>query len=362
VVKRVALAALVLAVGACNLIVGIGEHHLRDDVSTDGGSTGDAVQNDASSDGGADVTDAATDSPIVLASGQQNPSWLLFDTNSIYWVNEADGNTPGAIMRIDKVGGTASVVAPARARPVSMRYDAQLPYLYFTDDYVAPDGGTYGLYRVPRGGGAIVTLDADGTGYGYAALGIGASLCSAAVAPNGQGARVRCSSRAGPPQTPCYPYATSAAGATFPTIDGDSQYVYVLDTAAGAIMRADIGDCTGASAIVFASAPGARHIAFNGTNVMWVTATEVWRLERANPGGTPFLIASGFNSLFTVAPTPNNGAVISDKGAGTIIRIRYPSITTVATGQIDAHYVIADTNDVLYWTNRSSGEVMKLSP
>ncbi len=356
-VKRVAAAAIVLALGACNILVGIGEHHLRDDAA------------DASMDASADVApidaaDASTadgPAPIVIASHQQNPSWIMNDATSVYWVNEANGASPGAIMRVDKAGGPPMVVAPARARPMQIRFDSNVPFLYFTDDFVPPGGGTFGLFKVPRGGGAVTTIDVDGTGYGYGALANVGALCSAAVGPNGQGARVRCSSKAGPPQTPCYPYATAAIGATLPAMDGDLQYIFTVDTAANAIIRAEVGDCTGANAVVFAtSQQPIRHVVSNGAMVHWTTTTEVWRLDRNTPGGTPFLLASGFKSLRGLGGTLGGAAIaVVDEGAGAVFRVRYPSVTTIAVNQGGPRHVISDGTDVLYWTNRATGEVMR---
>jgi hypothetical protein len=367
--------ALGLGASACALLVGIGEHSLRDDAdASDTDSAADApiadvatdTTSEASDDGApsdaAPEADAAEVGPAIeLANGQQSPSHIKSDTTQVYWINEAAGGKPGAIMAMSRDGGAPYALAPNRQKPSDLSLDSV--WVYFTDDYV--DGGTYGLFRVPRTGGAVDVVDAEDGGLGYAALDTSASAaCSEAYAVDGTGARVRCSSK-NPPQTgACYPYTQPAAGARLPTVAADATYVYAFDTTANAIVRATIADCSGASATTFsANVPGVRHLGFHGNFMDWVTATDVYNQLRSNVGGSPNHFATGFVGLVWTVGFLSSGQILVDETAGTVTYVRSVSFKQrLADGQAAPSSADTDSLGTVFWTNRASGQIMMHPP
>jgi hypothetical protein len=364
--------ALAVAASACGLLVGIGDHHLREEPAEETGpdsgleATADEVNvPDAVDDDGA--TDAELDGgfaggPVELARDQQNPSQIAVDSSQLYWVNESASGKPGAIMAMRLDGGAPRALAPNRQHPVQLRVDSI--FVYFTDDYVPPAGGTYGLFRVPQAGGAVEPVDVEDGGLGYGALGKGGRMCSEAYAVDGGGVWIRCSDKNPPQQGSCYPYAQPARGARLPAIVGDSVYAYAVDPTASAIMRASLTDCTGASTTTYATTPpGVRHLTFHGQFLVWVTASDVYHLDVTKTGAQPSLVATGFAGLASVTGYLQSGLVVADEARGEIAYVHGPSTNlTLASGQSSPRGVASDAQGVVYWTNRASGQIMMIAP
>jgi hypothetical protein len=363
--KRALAASFALAASACGLLVGIGDHHLRGEEDAGSSADGDTIESGgdgvAPAEGGSDDASAIdagpADGPVELARGQQNPSHIVADGTQLYWVNESDPGKPGAIMAMVRDGGQPYALAPNRLNPVQVRLDGT--FVYFTDDH--PAGG---LFRVPRDGGTVELIDANDAGLGYGPLGAGAAICSEAHAFDGGGAKIRCSNKNPPQGAPCYPYATDVPGTRFPSVLADQTYTYTYDPSTSAIMRAEIADCTGASAIPFASSqPGVRSLGFHGQFVDWVTATDVFHLDQAKPGQNPTDFATGFTSLRMTSGYLSNGQLLVDDGTGMVWWVRTGGgRVLLGSGQAGPRGVVGDSQGVVYWTNRASGQIMTAIP
>ncbi len=89
--------------------------------------------------------------PIVLASGQKNPSALTFEGSYLYWVNADDD---GAVMRAPVDGGAAEVLASGEKQPYGLALSQENAFFS-----AQTNGGE--VRSVPLAGGASVTVATD---------------------------------------------------------------------------------------------------------------------------------------------------------------------------------------------------------
>jgi hypothetical protein len=337
---------------ACELFVDVGEQHLRaeDGGDLDGGKAEASVTMDSAPADANGIDSGVT----VLASGQQRPSAILVDSNYVYWVNEAEGAMPGAIMRMPKSGGTPQPLAPGRANPKSL--SVAIGTVFFTDDLGGAEGQA-GVFRAAKSDGHVAPVDIDGLGAGALSLNAG-FLYSEAWAPGAPG-RVRKSSVDGEGGTGgCYPYVTTSPDARIRAIDADGEYLYFVDTKANAILRSALG-CNSTATVFAPDQGGARALALASvTNVFWITATSVWRQARSQPGLAPLVLTDRRTSLAGLA-VATAGVVVTDEGAGSVVFVSQSHSSLIASGQNQPHGIASDTDGALYWTNRGSGEIVR---
>ncbi len=104
--------------------------------------------------------------PGVLLSGVITPITLATDATHLYWAsagtydfNEGTIASDGKVERVTKDGGVRETLASDLSAPVGLALDGN--DVYFGQTGGADDDDTVGLYRVPKGGGAIATLFDD---------------------------------------------------------------------------------------------------------------------------------------------------------------------------------------------------------
>jgi hypothetical protein len=92
--------------------------------------------------------------PVALASGQSFPSSIGVDATNVYWANTGTGSTDGSIMKC-AIGGCGGV-------PTPLASNLYLPETLVVDDvnvyFMTNEGGAGVLYKVPVGGGTVVTM------------------------------------------------------------------------------------------------------------------------------------------------------------------------------------------------------------
>ncbi|MDP8998984.1 MAG: hypothetical protein M3O46_02620, partial [Myxococcota bacterium] len=74
--------------------------------------------------------------PSALVTGQNNPQYVVVDTNYVYWTNEGamtGGN--GTVMKAPARGGASVALAVGQNRPLGISIDAT--HVYWTD-YFTP--------------------------------------------------------------------------------------------------------------------------------------------------------------------------------------------------------------------------------
>jgi hypothetical protein len=353
-VRRLVGMLAVATAGACSVVAGIGDHHLEAPPPAEGGP--DAIADPPpidSGDGdvGADAADAGH--PLAIAVGQGEPAMIVGGTNYVYWIDESVDGGPGAIMRGAKNGSDIPVaLAPDRTRPIALRALAQV--IYWSEDRVEPFTG--GIYSIPRFGGAISQLATDDA-LGFGLLVSGAlDLYYESYPPAGGAASVARVSQTAPSGDPAC--ITLPALGRVRALVLDTTGLYFYDDAAHAILVGGI-DCNGATTVFAGNQIGVRGIAALGGTVYWITASAVFSLDSAKPNTTPTTVASGFVDL-TAIVSWINGIAFVDGAGGTVHVIQGGVARQVASGQGDPRSVFVGTDDVVYWTNHASGEVMRL--
>ena len=108
--------------------------------------------------------------------------------------------------------------------------------------------------------------------------------------------------------------------------------------------------------------PAIRDIAFNNTNIVWITEDSIYKMFKgATTAETPELVASVAQGDLVNVAAPDVYAVVSDRADNTVKRITLGTGTSVvvASSQGEPTGLIGGT-ETIYWTNRASGEVMRL--
>jgi hypothetical protein len=378
--------AIVLSLGGvvlagCHLLLDDGDKYLRAD---DSGTGGDGPTNN---DAGADITipttesggsdaDAETSTPDcipidagspvrVLARGQQLPGVIRADDTYVFWVNDPTPTSPGSIMRLpvsglDELGKPAQPTTLVTGLTRRTAIATSSTFVLFAEEF----GGTAaGIFKVPKAGGPSTIVDDDGLGTGSFLMFRNAFLYGEAWSPTSL-ARVRKTGLSGP--SGCTPYITTTLGARLPDVQADDFEVFIIDTARNAIMRAPIGcnpDGGPGEATVFAPGQGDALVLANDDRFLfWLTKTTVYRQEKYDAGttATPTVRAQNGKGITDLALVP--GAVVYvDNVQGTVMHTSFTNGVRMLANCQGGPYQVVDANNILYWTNRNSGEVMSMA-
>jgi hypothetical protein len=264
-------------------------------------------------------------------------------------------------MSVDKAGTSVTVLAPNRLHPIGLGVDDA--YVYFTEgiDFL---GGPQspGLYRIPKDGGGVETLETDDAGFGYGYLAIqGTTAFTEAVHPVFS-PHLRRSDLTG--QLPaCSVYVANSRGRILLVVVAGSVVVFAhgLDnlTDAGALYQTS-AQC-GAGASLLGAVSNLRGMTGDDGSVYF---TDDHGMFRQDLGGaaSPFSIQSGNfpHAIVTVA----DSVVYSSQASGGIFRVAKSggsSVTLLPNGPQFPRRFALDSDGILYWTNTNSGEIVKLA-
>jgi hypothetical protein len=389
--RRILVAALVaLALSACSLIVGIGDHTLRP--GTDAGidaTSGDAPHPDAPRprvdagtdapmdatfpDASDDASDDAPDGGVVaaLAQGLHSPTGIWTDYSYVYWIQEDDQDaSTGALLSMPVDGGAVTTLLGGLTRPHAVRTAPGFgTFLFFSADGV-PDAATPGVYRIPKGGatGIPTTIATSDDGRGFGAMGAQASIFTAAADPEAGPPALRMTNPGGLPDGSCYAY-TSDDGGAIVSVTVDAPDVYFLDTSAGAILRIPIG-CD-QTPTPFAAVDAAGVVTHGPASVFWTTDQTVLGLPKIAPGGAPTDYGPHCTSPRALTFPFVDDAGISEEfyatcSDGTVWRVPLAGSSTapvrIASGQANPTSITSLSDGTPVWTNHDSGEIMTLRP
>lgn len=295
---------------------------------------------------------------MLIASGQTKPGAIVSDATTVFWIDETDGSQPGRIMRANKDGTNVKEVLTGLSNPVGLRIFSQGAALFFTNDFGGVPGGPVGVgvFRSTKDGAAPVPLSVDdGLGAGLLVLNSGFLYSEAWSASSAVKARKSdVASTGGDPA--CYPSTFGSNGTRITAMVANDAF-YFATTASTSILQSAF-DCDSSPSVFAAGQPQVRGMAADASYVFWITPDSVLRLEKANPGGTPKVLATDFDDLGGIT-TVAGGLVVTSRGAGTVTKVNATSRTPLACGQADP-YRVADNSGSVFWTNRGTGEVMRV--
>jgi hypothetical protein len=102
--------------------------------------------------------------PVTLAAGQSNPCGIVVDSTNVYWTNRGSAWTNvvngtignGTVMKLSLDGGTAVTLASGQNGPSRMAVDSNSVYWVNSGDGAA--NGDAAVMKVPLGGGTPIML------------------------------------------------------------------------------------------------------------------------------------------------------------------------------------------------------------
>jgi sugar lactone lactonase YvrE len=286
--------------------------------------------------------------PVVIASGQNEPSGLALDATNVYWVNFGDGS----VRSVPKAGLAVTTYVAGGAPGNNVAVDSQ--FAYWTTN--GTDGGVFACALAgcpgakqlasnqPNASGISVvptqvywTTAVDDGGVFQSALSGG----NAVVVASGQG----------------YPQRVAT----------DGTYVYWTAHDAGTINRCPLSGCSTTPQVLVAGMPSPHGLMVDATSIYWAnegTTTNGGSVYRANlDGSSTTLIASGLTSVSNVAADGTN-AYWTETNIGLVQRCPVTGCSVpvnVAVGQSSPFFIVIDAK-AIYWGNRvSAGAIVKLA-
>jgi hypothetical protein len=398
--------ALALAFG-CRQIVGSGDHHLRHDAANGGGgddagtsataagadsgaggadSGAGGADNAAGADSGAGGADNAAGAggasgsggspevadcsepqtlcgpglstgsePVVLATDQQSPTSVRIDGTYVYWINEAIGSSPGAVMRVERSGGTPVALAQNLQQPKALSVLPNMnASLFFTDDLPDnPDAGVYKLENQP--GGSVVAVDKDGLGAALMQVG-GNYLYTEAWSPDAA-TRIRKSDiNLENASGGCYPVTLAASSTRLASLNTDPMHIYFVEAGGDTIFRSGTScDDTPIPLVTGGSEIIAIKVAINHDAIYWLTRSALMAAAKTVPNTEVQCLASADEP--TALAMSDRGIVFGNKGDGSIRH----AARVLACGQVEPSSIaVNEIDESLVWTDRGSGKVLML--
>jgi len=271
--------------------------------------------------------------PVLLASGQNGARSIAVDATYVYW---ADDNSPGAVMRVSKAGGTPTTIASGESDPFALVVDSS--HVYWTAIGVGQ------VRSAPIAGGAMPTVVGNVVAYGLAIQGSTLYLGASAIdsVPTTGGSITTVAANQGDP------YALTT----------DANNVYWA-TSSGTIASAPLG---GSAVTTLATGQGVSYgIAVDATNVYW-TSFYGGSIDSAPIGGTAVtVLATGQTSPYGIIVVGGYLYWATDTSPGSIMKMPVGGGTpTVLADHQNTPLNLAGDATYVYWVNSGDGTVMKV--
>jgi hypothetical protein len=211
----------------------------------------------------------------ILAEGEDVPAGIAVDESFVYWVTYT---WPGTIRRMSKDGCIPpETIAAVGYAPRSILVDN-------TNVYWGDQGSAPVVRAVPKAGGAITVI-----GEGHAIIDFLAQDATNIYWPDPWSHQILTAPKTGGATTLVVSGTGNIAGLAV-----DDTHVYWSDYDDGAVKRA-AKDGGGAIQGLASAGPGTWSVAVDSSMVYWVAGgtEELWSVDKT--GGTPSLLASGWN-------------------------------------------------------------------
>ncbi len=293
--------------------------------------------------------------PIVLATDQQKPTSVRIDGTYVYWINEAMGTSPGAVMRVERSGGTPVALAQNLQHPKALSVLPNMnAFLFFTDDLPDnPDAGVYKVENEPDG--VVVAVDKDGLGAALMQVG-GNYAYTEAWSPDAA-TRIRKSDiNLENASGGCYPVTLAASSTRLASLSTDPMHIYFVEAGGDTILRSGTTcDDTPTPLVTGDSEIIATRVAINHDAIYWLTRSALMAASKTAPNTDVRCLASADEP--TAMAMSDRGIVFGNQGDGSIRQVT----RVLACGQVEPSSIaVNELDEALAWTDSGSGKVLML--